>query len=113
MNGAAHNSGTAAMHTTLVHIQVKPEHVDDFIAACRRNHEASTQEPGNRRFDVLQLADDPTCFVLYEAYTSAEDAAAHKNTEHYHQWRQTVSDWMAKPRQGVQYHGLFPAGDGD
>jgi quinol monooxygenase YgiN len=53
------------------------------VEACRANHEASTQEPGNRRFDVLQDANDPTHFVLYEAYATAEAAAAHKETAHY------------------------------
>jgi (4S)-4-hydroxy-5-phosphonooxypentane-2,3-dione isomerase len=96
------------MQVTLVHVQVKPEHVRDFIAACRMNHEASVREPGNRRFDILQLADDPARFVLYEAYASAEDAAAHKNTPHYLQWRDTVAPWMAAPRAGVPYIGLFP-----
>jgi autoinducer 2-degrading protein len=97
------------MHVTLVQVNVKPEHVDDFIAATKRNHEASVREPGNRRFDVLQASDDPTRFILYEAYASAADAAAHKATAHYLTWRETVADWMAEPRQGIPYRGLFPA----
>lgn len=94
------------MQVTLVHIHVKPERVEDFIKASLANSAASSKEPGNRRFDVLQLPDDPTKFILYEAYVSAEDAAAHKQTEHYNTWRETVADWMAEPRQGVQYKGL-------
>jgi autoinducer 2-degrading protein len=96
------------MHVTIVHIQVKPEHLPEFIEATRRNHEGSVREPGNRRFDVLQSAEDPARFVLYEAYASAEDAAAHKNTPHYFLWRDTVASWLAAPRQGVSYRGLFP-----
>lgn len=95
------------MHVTLVYVQVKPDRVADFIAAAKENHLLSIQEPGNRRFDVIQQADDPTCFVLYEAYVSAEAAAAHKLTAHYLQWRDTVAPWMASPRQGVLHHGLF------
>lgn len=72
------------------------------------NHEASVQESGNVRFDVLQSADEPSRFVLYEAYASAADAAAHKETAHYLAWREKVADWMAEPRQGVPYNGLFP-----
>jgi autoinducer 2-degrading protein len=98
------------MHVTLVHVRVKPEHIDDFIAATRLNHEASVRETGNRRFDVLQSAENPGQFILYEAYASAEDAAAHKETAHYLAWRDMVADWMAEPRQGVRYHGLFPRG---
>ncbi len=96
------------MHVTLVHVWVKPETVDAFIEASRRNHEASVKEPGNRRFDVLQDADDPAKFVLYEAYARAEDAAAHKQTAHYLAWRETVADMMAQPRRGDAHKGLFP-----
>ena len=96
------------MHVTIVHVQVKPEHIDDFIRAAQRNHQASIQEPNNLRFDVLQSSDDPSRFVLYEAYRSAADAVAHKQTEHYFSWRDTVTEWMATPRLGVSYQGLFP-----
>ncbi len=87
---------------------MKPEHVQDFISAARENHLGSVTEAGNRRFDILQSADDPSRFVLYEAYTSVEAAAAHKHTAHYLTWRDTVTPWMAAPRQGVSYKGLFP-----
>ena len=97
------------MQVTLVYVSVKPDYVADFIEASRQNHEASIREPGNRRFDILQSADDSTQFVLYEAYENAAEAAKHKETEHYMKWRDTVADWMAQPRQGVPYKGLFPA----
>ncbi len=96
------------MHVTLVHVRVIPEHVQDFIAASRTNHLASVREPGNLRFDVLQSAEDPTEFILYEAYASAADAVAHKATAHYLAWRDAVAGWMAQPRRGVSYHGLLP-----
>jgi len=96
------------MQVTIVHVHVKPAHVEDFKVATKLNHLASVQEAGNRRFDVLQLNDDPNMFVLYEAYTSLEDAAAHKQTQHYLTWRETVADWMAEPRQGISYEGLLP-----
>lgn len=99
------------MQVTIVHVHVKPEHINDFIEASRHNHLASVQEPGNLRFDILQSAEDPSRFVLYEAYRSSADAAAHKETSHYLAWRETVAGWMAEPRQGVAYNGLLPAFD--
>jgi quinol monooxygenase YgiN len=96
------------MHVTIVHVHVKPEHVEAFIEASKHNHQQSIKEPGNLRFDILQLADDPSRFVLYEAYKSSADAAAHKQTNHYMTWRETVADWMAEPRQGISYNGLYP-----
>lgn len=97
------------MHVTLVHISVKADKINEFVEACRLNHEGSTAEPGNRRFDILQDATDPTHFVLYEAYATEADAAAHKQTAHYFAWRDTVADMMAGPRRGEPFVGLYPA----
>ncbi len=96
------------MVATTVLVHVKPENIDDFINASKKNHAASTQEPGNMRFDVLQSKDDPSRFLLYEAYESDEAAAGHKKTEHYLEWRETVADWMASPRQGIPYNAICP-----
>ncbi|HBA83146.1 MAG TPA: antibiotic biosynthesis monooxygenase [Verrucomicrobia bacterium] len=97
------------MHTTLVHVHVKPEHLDAFIAATKANHENSIREAGNRRFDILQSKDDPCYFVFYEAYNSPDDVLAHRETAHYRTWREQVADWMTEPRKGIVFNGLFPA----
>jgi autoinducer 2-degrading protein len=96
------------MYVTWVEVAVKPASVEAFIAACEANHLASIQEPGNRRFDILQDAQNPSQFRLYEAYQSEADAKAHKDTPHYLIWRETVADMMVAPRQGHQYNALFP-----
>jgi len=97
------------MIVNCVTVWVKPQHVEDFIAATIANHEGSVAEPGNLRFDVLQSASEPGRFLLYEAYESQEAAAAHKETAHYLAWRDTVADWMARPREGVSHHVIRPA----
>lgn len=96
------------MIVTTVHIKVKPEHLADFIEATLDNHKHSTQEPGNLRFDVLQHVEDPTQLTLYEAYETAEAVVAHKQTAHYHRWRETVADWFAEQRYGVKHRVLAP-----
>lgn len=96
------------MKVTCVHIQVKQEHIEAFIAATTRNHEGSIQEQGNIRFDVLQHAEDPGRFLLYEVFESEEAVAFHRTTPHYQAWRETVADWMEKPREGVPYKILHP-----
>jgi len=97
------------MIVTCVTVYVKPEHVDEFIAATIKNHEGSINEPGNLRFDFLQCKNEPTQFLLIEAYASEDDAKAHKETAHYLAWRETVADWMAKPREGVPHDVIRPA----
>jgi autoinducer 2-degrading protein len=96
------------MNLVCVHIHVKPEHRQAFIEATLENARNTTQEPANLRFDVLQQADDPDRFVLYEVYRDDAGAAAHKQTAHYARWRDTVADWMHEPRQGIKYTPLFP-----
>ena len=65
------------MYVTLVHVHVKPEHLEEFIDSIRANHEASVREAGNVRFDVLQSVDDPTRFILHEWYVDEDAAKAH------------------------------------
>ncbi|MEF8984188.1 MAG: antibiotic biosynthesis monooxygenase [Bacteroidales bacterium] len=96
------------MIATLVHVYVKEEYIDQFIEATIENHQASVQEPGNLRFDVLQDDQNPAKFVLYEAYESEEAAAAHKQTDHYKKWKETVADWMDKPREGIKHQIVAP-----
>jgi quinol monooxygenase YgiN len=91
------------MLIVLVQVHVKPESVEAFQAASLENARASLQEPGIARFDVLQQADDPTRFVLVEAYRTDAAPAAHKETAHYAKWRDTVADMMAEPRRSVKY----------
>jgi len=100
------------MIVNCVVVHVKEENIDDFIEATARNHEGSVNESGNMRFDVLQHRDDPSRFLLYEAYESEEAAAEHKKTDHYLKWRESVADWMAKPREGIPHKVICP-GDRD
>lgn len=100
--------GVSVVYVTTVMVHVKAEHVQDFIDASIPNHENAVGERGNRRFDVLQSIDDPTRFVLYEAYDSEQAAAAHKETEHYLEWRRRVAPYMAEPRKGITYRSVRP-----
>lgn len=97
------------MIVTIVHVEVKPDYIEEFIKASLENHAHSVKEPGNLRFDILQNAENPALFTLYEAYESKEASGLHKETEHYKKWRDTVNDWMAVPRRGVLHTILAPA----
>ena len=67
------------MIVTCVYVNVKPENVQEFIKAIVENHKGSVQESGNLRFDVLQQADDPCRFMIYEAYESAGSCRSAQN----------------------------------
>jgi quinol monooxygenase YgiN len=92
-----------------VHVRVKLENVEAFKAATLANATASIREPGIARFDVVQQADDPTRFVLVEAYRTTDAPAAHKETMHYAAWRDAVAPMMAEPRTSVKFDNVIPA----
>jgi len=92
-----------------VDIAVIPERVADFLDATTTNATASLTEPGVVRFDVITDRSDPSHVVLVEVYRNGGAALAHKQTQHYATWRDTVADMMARPRTSVTYSPVFPA----
>ena len=100
------------MYIVSVTIFVKPQFVEPFIEATLDNARNTRHEPGNIRFDVSRCEDDPARFLLYEAYRTKEDFAAHQKTEHYARWKAAATDWMARPREGVKHNSIF-FGDGE
>jgi quinol monooxygenase YgiN len=91
-----------------VHVHVKAECVEAFRAATIENARHSVREPGIARFDVVQQRDDPTRFVLVEAYRDDNAPGAHKETAHYAKWRDTVAGMMAEPRSSMKFNDVFP-----
>jgi autoinducer 2-degrading protein len=98
------------MIVVLVHVRVIPEAIEAFREATLVNAEQSRREPGVAQFDAIQQQDDPTRFVLIEAYRSPAAVAAHKDTAHYRAWRDRVEALLAEPRAGVKYR-LIAADD--
>ena len=95
-----------------VFIHVKPECLEDFKLATLANVQESLQEDGIARFDFVEQLDEPSRFVLVEAYRRPEDAAKHKETAHYAAWRDAVADMMAEPRSSMKYSNIAPENSG-
>ena len=94
-----------------VFVHVKEDQVEAFKAATLENARNSVQESGIARFDVVQQQDDPTRFVLVEAYRDSNAPVRHKETQHYLAWRETVESMMAEPRQSIKFDNCFPDDD--
>ena len=95
-----------------IHVWVKTEFVEAFKQATIENARKSLQEPGFARFDVMQRSDDPTRFVLVEAYRSSDAPARHKETAHYAVWRDTCEKMLVEPRTRAIYSNIYPADEG-
>jgi autoinducer 2-degrading protein len=91
-----------------VHVHVAEAEVAAFLDATRANAEASRQEPGVVRFDVVQDLADPAHVVLVEVYRDEAASAAHKQTPHYATWRDTVAGMMARPRESTRFSAVAP-----
>ena len=66
------------LHVT---VQVKPEHVPEYLEAVRHDAEHSEQdEPGCLRFDVIQDRDDANRFYYYEVYKDEAALEAHRQS---------------------------------
>jgi (4S)-4-hydroxy-5-phosphonooxypentane-2,3-dione isomerase len=100
------------MYILVVNILIKPEYVAAFRAATIVNATNSRKEPGVARFDFLQQTDDPTRFVLVEAYRDQDAIVAHKQTAHYLTWADQVADMFAEPRTRALYQNVDPADSG-
>jgi autoinducer 2-degrading protein len=96
------------MHIVLVQVHVRPEYLDQFIAATKLNAQNSILESGVVRFDFIQEADDPTHFMLVEVYRTPEDQLKHRETKHYLAWKDAVTEMMAEPRIGTRFKNILP-----
>jgi quinol monooxygenase YgiN len=92
----------------IVNIHIKQESIEAFKAATMENARHSRQEPGVTRFDLLQQTEDPSRFVLYEAYRDQAAVASHKETAHYQVWLKAVDDVFAEPRTRALYSYVSP-----
>ena len=87
MSESHHNHPQVVMQITHYII---PEYVDLYIDATIANAEATRQEPGNIRFDVLRDANNPCCFQLYEVYVDRQAQQAHLASHHFAAWKEAV-----------------------
>ncbi len=95
-----------------VNVKVKSGMADAFVAATKENARNSREESGVVRFDLLRVADGPDDFLLVEIYRDTEAGVAHKETDHYRVWRETVADMMAEPRSNRKFSNIDPDDDG-
>ena len=72
--------------------------VGAYLEATLANARATRNEPGNLRFDVLRDPEDPTRFVLYEAYVDKAAQKAHLASAHFAAWRRTAAEAIAESR---------------
>ncbi|MEN6479781.1 MAG: putative quinol monooxygenase [Anaerolineales bacterium] len=99
------------MRILVVRLQIKPEFRDPFVAIAKLNADgANSNEPGCRRFDVLEEEEHPNTFVFYEVYDDDEAFQAHQASPHYTQYAATFRpEWLAAPTTVSRCVNVFPS----
>jgi len=70
----------------LLEVEIKPEHVDEFLAIMNADTVGSRQEKGCVHFDLMRVKDKENTFVTYEVFANDEAIAAHKEMEYVKNW---------------------------
>ncbi|MBM7501503.1 antibiotic biosynthesis monooxygenase [Brachybacterium muris] len=83
-----------------VKFPVKPEFADRWPEISRPFTEATRAEPGNKWFEWSRSVEDPTTYVLIEAFTD-EGAEPHVNSEHFRTMQQEFPQYLAATPQIV------------
>ncbi|GAC1594475.1 MAG: putative quinol monooxygenase [Acidimicrobiales bacterium] len=63
--------------------RVRPEHADDWAAISADFTQATRAEPGNLWFEWSRSLDDPTEYVLVEAFRDSDAGTAHVQSDHF------------------------------
>ncbi|QRO88062.1 putative quinol monooxygenase [Kytococcus sedentarius] len=97
-----------------VKFPVKPEHADDWPEISRAFTEATRAEPGNKWFEWYRSVEEPTTYVLIEAFE--DDAAeAHVNSEHFATMQEQFPQYLSATPQivseQVESDGWGPMGE--
>jgi quinol monooxygenase YgiN len=98
------------MYVLSVKVQVKPEHLQDYLDAVIEYDAkgAIEKEPGCFRFDVIQDEEDPTTLYFYEVYRDEEAFQAHLASSHFATFREAVQGWTTGS-QGWRGWSRYPA----
>ena len=71
------------MYFIVVKFKTKAEYTEQFMDLVGPFTSRTREEPGNLWFDWSRSIEDPSEFVLVEAFRDDEAAAAHVNSDHF------------------------------
>ncbi|MFH9983599.1 putative quinol monooxygenase [Streptomyces sp. NPDC017179] len=76
--------------------RVRPEYADQWPHIAAEFTAATRAEPGCLWFDWSRSVEDPTEYVLVEAFRDDEAGAAHVRSEHFEAARRTLPPHLAE-----------------
>jgi quinol monooxygenase YgiN len=83
--------------------RVKPEHADEWPQVSASFTEATRSEPGCLWFDWSRSLDDPTEYVLVEAFRDGEAGGAHVQSPHFTAAQRELPPYLASTPKIVNF----------
>lgn len=83
--------------------KVQPEHADNWPTITADFTAATRAEPGCLWFDWSRSIDDPTEYVLVEAFTDDNAAGSHVNSPHFKTAQQTLPPHLVETPRIVNF----------
>jgi quinol monooxygenase YgiN len=83
--------------------RVRPEDADRWPEISRAFTEATRAEPGCLWFDWSRSLDDPTEYVLVEAFRDDDAGGAHVQSDHFKQAQQDLPPHLAETPRIVNF----------
>jgi quinol monooxygenase YgiN len=76
--------------------RVLPQHADQWPELAGDFTKATRSEPGCLWFEWSRSLDDPTEYVLVEAFRDEQAGAAHVQSDHFHEAQQQLPQYLAE-----------------
>lgn len=83
--------------------RVRPEHADDWPEITREFTQASRKEDGCLWFQWSRGLDDPTEYVLVEAFRDGDAGAAHVTSPHFRDAQRVLPPHLVETPQIVNF----------
>jgi quinol monooxygenase YgiN len=83
--------------------RVRPEHADHWPALTKAFTDATRREPGNLWFEWSRSLDDPTEYVLVEAFRDGDAGAAHVQSAHFTEATTTLPAYLVETPRIVSH----------
>lgn len=89
-------------HVLIVHLEIKPEAVDAFKTAARKQADQSVAlEPGCHHFEIIQSSEHANKFTNYEIFEDVAAFQAHTQMPHTNAFKSFVESVLLN----MQMHG--------
>ncbi len=98
------------MFGIFVTIEIKPEHIEEFIEATVIEARGTVSgEPDVLQFHMSIDEDRPSVFYFFEIFRDVVAWNAHRETENFKVWREKVEHMFAKSPERISMRTVFPS----